>query len=171
MKILAFTFGSILLAGLQVANAEPKDRSSQDQAFVNEAARGGKMEVELGQLAERNASTPAVKEFGLRMVKDHTRLNNELGSVAASIGLQVPKDLSPDQQSEYAKLSKLSGKSFDKEYIDSMVKDHTDDLAAFKKAESATENSKLKKAIADAIPVIQEHLNMAKSDSEKVAVR
>jgi putative membrane protein len=72
------------------------------------------------------------------MVKDHTKLNNELGSVAASIGLQVPKDLLSDQQSEHAKLSKLSGKSFDKEYIDLMVKDHTDDLAAFKKAESAT---------------------------------
>jgi hypothetical protein len=52
-----------------------------------------------------------------------------------------------------------------------MVKDHTDDLAAFKKAKSATENNKLKKAIADAIPVIQEHLSMAKSDSAKVAVR
>ena len=129
------------------------------------------MEVELGRLAERNASTPAVKEFGSRMVKDHTRLNNEIGSVAASIGLQVPKDLLPDQQSEYAKLSKLSGNSFDKEYIDLMVRDHTDDLAAFKKAESAAENDKLKKAIAEAIPVIREHLNMAKSDSEKVAVR
>jgi putative membrane protein len=69
------------------------------------------MEVELGQLAERIASTPAVKEFGSRMVKDHTRLNNKHGSVAASIGLQVPKDLLPDQQSEHAKLSKLSGKS------------------------------------------------------------
>jgi len=156
---------------LSVAKADPTDKSSQDQAFVNEAARGGKMEVELGRLAERNASTPAVKEFGSRMVKDHTRLNTELGSVAASIGLQVPKDLLPDQQSEYAKLSKLSGKSFDKEYMDSMVKDHTDDLAAFKKAESGTENNKLKKAIVGAIPVIQEHLTMAKSDSEKVAVR
>lgn len=171
MKILAITFGSILIGGLQVANAERTDKSSQDQAFVNEAARGGKMEVELGQLAERNASTPAVKEFGSRMVQDHTRLNNELGSMAASIGLQVPKDLLPEQQSEYAKLSKLSGKSFDKEYIDLMVKDHTGDLAAFKKAEFATENNKLKKAIAEAIPVIQEHLSMAKSDSEKVAVR
>jgi putative membrane protein len=171
MKRLAITLGCLSIVGLSLAKAETTDKSSQDQAFVNEAARGGKMEVELGHLAERNASTPAVKEFGSRMVKDHTRLNNELGSVAASIGLQVPKDLLPDQQSEYANLEKLSGKSFDKEYMDSMIKDHTDDLAAFEKAESATQNNKLKKAIADAIPIIQEHLSMAKSDSQKVAVR
>jgi putative membrane protein len=90
------------------------------------------MEVKLGYLGEHNASDPAVKEFGSRMVKDRTKLNKELGSAAEMIGLQVPKDLSPDQQSEYDRLSKLSGKSFDKEYIESMVKDHKDDLAAFK---------------------------------------
>ena len=129
------------------------------------------MEVELGQLAERNGSASAVKEFGARMVKDHTRLNNELGSVATSIGLTVPTDLSADQRREYTTLSKMTGKSFDKEYIDMMVKDHTEDLAAFQKAESTAQNPKLKKAISDAMPVIQEHLNMAKSDSAKLAAR
>ena len=72
------------------------------------------MEVELGQLAERNGSAAAVKEFGARMVKDHTRLNNELGSVATSIGLTVPTDLSANQQREYTTLSKLTGKSFER---------------------------------------------------------
>src|ERR1700759_2472751 len=110
MKRLAISFGCIFVLGLSIASGGPTGQSSQDQAFVNEAGRGGKMEVELGQLAERNASMLAVRDFGSRMVKDHTKLNNELGTVAASIGLQVPKDLSPDQRSEYAKLSKLSGK-------------------------------------------------------------
>jgi putative membrane protein len=62
----------------------------------------------------------------------------------------------------------LTGENFDKEYIVLMVKDHTDDLAAFQKAESTTLDPKLKKAISGAIPVIQEHLNMAKSDAAKV---
>lgn len=113
----------------------------------------------------------AIKEFGARMVKDHTRLNNELGSVATLIGLTVPTGLLPDQQREYTKLSKLSGKKFDREYMDLMVKDHTSDLSAFQKEESTTQNPKLKKAISNAIPVIQEHLNMARSDSSKLAAR
>jgi predicted outer membrane protein len=52
-----------------------------------------------------------------------------------------------------------------------MVNDHTEDLAAFQKAESDVQNPKLKKAISSAIPVIQEHLNMAKADATKVAAR
>ena len=79
------------------------------------------------------------------MVKDHTRLNTELGSVAKSIGLTVPADLSADQQREYTNLSKLSGKTFDKQYIELMVNDHTEDLAAFRKAESDVQNPKAKK--------------------------
>jgi putative membrane protein len=171
MKRLAITIGCALIASLPVANAVGKDQSPEDQTFVNEASRGGKMEVKLGELAERNSASSEVKEFGAHMVKDHTRLNKELGSAATSIGLTVPTDLSEDQKAEYTKLSKLSGKSFDKEYIDLMVKDHTEDLAAFQKAESTAQDPKLKMAISSAIPVIQEHLNMAKSDAAKLGPR
>jgi putative membrane protein len=123
------------------------------------------MEVDLGRLAEQNASDANVKQFGARMVKDHTKLNSELGAVAKSIGLTVPTALSTEQQTDYAKLSRLSGTKFDKAYMDLMVKDHTGDLAAFRKEKEATQNPKLKRAVAKAIPIIQEHLNMAKSDS------
>jgi putative membrane protein len=122
MKRLAITIGCALIAALPVANAVGKDQSPEDQTFVNEASRGGKMEVKLGELAERNSASSEVKEFGAHMVKDHTRLNKELGPAATSIGLTVPTDLS-DQKAKYTKLSKLSGESFDKEYIDLMVKD------------------------------------------------
>jgi putative membrane protein len=118
MKKFAITIGCALISALPVANSLGKDTSAQDQTFVNEAARGGKMEVELGKLAERKGSSSDVKEFGAHMVKDHTRLNTELGSVAKSIGLTVPADLSADQQREYTNLSKLSGKTFDKQYIE-----------------------------------------------------
>jgi len=165
MKTFVITIGCALLVSLPAGIAFAKDVSSQDQTFVDDASRGGKMEVELGQLAQRNASSSTVREFGARMVKDHTRLNNELGSVATSIGLTVPTNLLSGQQSEYTKLSQLSGKKFDKEYMDLMVKDHVSDLSAFQKEESSTQDPKLRKAIATAIPVIREHLNMAKSDS------
>jgi putative membrane protein len=168
MKRFVISIGCALVTTLPIASAIGKDHSPEDQTFVNEASRGGIMEVKLGELAERNGLSSEVKEFGAHMVKDHTRLNKELGAAATSIGLTVPTDLSEDQKTEYTKLSKLSGKSFDKEYTDLMVKDHTKDLAAFQKAESTTQDPKLKTAISTAIPVIQEHLSMASSDASKL---
>jgi putative membrane protein len=116
MKIVTIVISTALLSGLPAAMAAVTDQSTHDQAFVDEAAYGGKMEVELGRLAEQNASNPKVKEFGARMVEDHTRLNAELGSVAKSIGLTFPTKLSAEQQTTYANLSKLSGTKFDKAY-------------------------------------------------------
>jgi putative membrane protein len=168
MKKLIARLGCIFLALLPVSHAASTDKSEADQHFVSEAARGGKMEVELGQLAQKNGSSPEVKQFGQQMVKDHTRLNDELGKAAKTAGLQAPTQLNSRQQAEFEALSKTSGKEFDSKYAQLMVKDHTNDLAAFKKAESTTHNPELKKAIADAIPVIQHHLEMAKTTAQKV---
>jgi putative membrane protein len=153
--------GSLVLILSTAPYAICQEKSS-DQQFVDEAARGGMFEVELGRIAEKNGTSSGVKQFGEQMVTDHTRLNNELGAAAKKDGLQVPTELSSKQSAEIRSLSKLSGKEFDSKYAQVMVKDHSEDLAAFQKAESSTEKPGLKKAIAGAIPVIQHHLEMAK---------
>ena len=162
MKKSIYSLAAVLLVFSSAPYAISSGKPSAGQRFVDEAARGGMMEVELGQLAQKNGSSGEVKQFGQQMVTDHTRLNDELGNAAKKDGVQVPTDLSGKQRAEIQSLSKVSGKEFDSKYKERMVKDHTNDLAAFKKAESTTEKPELKKAIADAIPVIEHHLEMAK---------
>src|SRR5690242_3779496 len=58
--------------------------------FANDAGAGGMMEVELGQLAEKNGSSPAVKNFGKMMVTDHSKLNDELKDLAAKKNITLP---------------------------------------------------------------------------------
>ena len=100
MKKIIVLIGAVVAGILPCAAMAETDRSTGDQAFVNDAARGGEMEVKLGQLAEKNGSSAAVKEFGSRMVKDHTRLNAELSATAKSVGLTVPDKISTEQQAE-----------------------------------------------------------------------
>ena len=47
------------------------------------------MEVKFGELADRSGLSLEVKELGVHMVKDHTRLNKELGAAATSMGLTI----------------------------------------------------------------------------------
>jgi putative membrane protein len=162
MKKVIVSLGSVLLILSSPANGICRDKSEADQEFVNEAAQGGMLEVELGQLALKNGASGEVKNFGQQMVTDHTRLNDELGNAAKKDGLEVPTALTAEQRAEIQSLSKISGKEFDSKYAQLMVKDHTHDLAAFRKEESTTERPDLKKAIANAIPVVEHHLEMAK---------
>lgn len=171
MKKCIVLIGAVVAGVIPCAAMAKTDRSTTDQAFVNDAARGGEMEVKLGHLAEQNGSSAAVKEFGSRMVEDHTRLNAELSATAKSVDLTVPDTISSEQQAEYDKLAMVDGTKFDTAYIHMMVKDHTNDLAAFQKEATATQDAKLKGAVETAIPVIEEHLKMAKNDSTKLAAR
>src|SRR6185312_6164785 len=79
------------------------------------------------------------------------------------VGLQVPPDLSAKQRAEIESLSKISGKEFESKYARLILEDHTNDLAAFRKAESTTQRPELKKEIAGAIPVIEHHWEMPRN--------
>src|SRR5450432_1540679 len=83
--------------------------ATTDDAFVKKAAQGGMAEVKLGQLAVDNGSNDAVKQFGQRMVTDHTKANGELKDAAAKENISVPTDINAKDQAIYDSLSKLSG--------------------------------------------------------------
>jgi putative membrane protein len=108
--------------------------SSGDQKFFMEAASGGMLEVELGQLALQKAQAVSVKDFGTRMVNDHGKGNEELKAYAQKKNLQMPAQMEHKHRSMVEKLAKLSGPDFDKKYMKMMVKDHEKDVKEFQKA-------------------------------------
>src|SRR6185437_6416420 len=101
-----------------------------DKQFVRNAVQGGLADVKLGTLAAEKGG-PSVKTLAQQLVDDHTVLNKEMAGVADAMGIMLPKKIDKASQSEYEKLSGLSGKDFDTEYISYMVKVHYQDLHAF----------------------------------------
>lgn len=127
--------------------------------FSKEAAQGGMMEVQLGQIAMKNGGSQAVKGFGKMMVDDHTQINNQLKDLASRKNVDIPTSVSDDQQKDIDKLSKETGKEFDKDYVKMMIKDHKDDIDAFKKAGDKISDSDYKSFIQNTVPTLQKHLN------------
>src|SRR5262245_53462471 len=52
----------------------PVALTSSEKDFMTNAARGGMLEVQLGNMAAQKASSPEVKQFGERMATDHGQL-------------------------------------------------------------------------------------------------
>jgi putative membrane protein len=126
------------------------------------AAQGNMAEVNGGTMASTKGTSPDVKNFGNRMVNDHGKALDELKQLAQTKGIALPADVNDEQKAEADKLSKLSGKDFDKEYTDAMVKDHEKDVAEFDKASKSAQDPDLKAWAAKVLPIIQDHLKMAK---------
>src|SRR5262245_30628089 len=84
---------SLLAVGQSYARSNAaRDLSAADKKFVMEAAAGGMMEVKLGEVAAQRGANAAVKEFGQRMVRDHSKANDELTKLAADKGITLPKE-------------------------------------------------------------------------------
>jgi putative membrane protein len=158
--ILALVIGAMSLAGATRAETTPTGEGSslsdKDKTFMKKAAKGGMMEVAMGQVAEQKAQSDDVKSFGKRMVTDHGNANDELRSIASKKGVQLP---SKEHTSKWTS---------DKAYMDTMVKDHEKDLAEFKEEASSGSDPDVKKFADDTAKVIQEHLDLAKEIDGKL---
>jgi putative membrane protein len=154
----------VLAVVLAVGCSSAKDSSK----FAANAAQGGMAEVEMGRLASEKAQNAAVKEFGQRMVADHSRANEELKGAASKKGIQLPADLNSHQKSEMEKLSKLSGPDFDKAYMSAMLKDHEEDVKAFQTQANQGTDPEIKAFAAKALPTLQAHLQLARDTAKRV---
>jgi putative membrane protein len=150
--------GLMMLAALlasQPGRAAPPDKS--DVKYVTETAQGLMSELKLGALAQQRASDPRVKDFGRQMVTDHGKDLEELKALAAKKGIALPQAMDADQRKEAAKLGKLSGKAFDREYVRYETKDHRDDIKEQKEEAGKTADPDLKAFAGKALATVTAH--------------
>ncbi len=142
--------------------------SHGDRKFIERAAKGGMAEVELGKLAQEKAASDQVKQFGKRMVDDHSKANDQLKSLAAAKGVQLPTELDRSDRREMDKLAKKSGADFDREYMSHMVSDHKKDVSDFKGEAKGATDADVKNFAASTLPTLEQHLDLAKSTEAAV---
>jgi putative membrane protein len=144
--------------------------SDQDRQFVAKALIGNKGEVELGNMALGKTKTANVKEFAQMMVDDHSKAYDELMQLASSKSISTTDTMATAEQiAAKEKLSKLSGKSFDKEYMSIMVKDHEKARDDFQNQATGGSDAELKAYAAKYLDGITKHLQRAR-EMDTVAV-
>src|SRR5690242_11844838 len=103
--------------------------NSQDLAFVQKATASGLAEVAEGQVAITKSLNPAVRNFGQRMVTDHTAANNQLSAIAAQVHIPQSPVLTGSEQQDVVTLETLSDPEFTRTYLDSIHPPKTLDQA------------------------------------------
>jgi putative membrane protein len=162
----------LALGPFSIARAEKAaSLSHADTSFLSDAAQGGMDEVRLGEMAEHNATNEHVRAFGKKMVDDHTRLGNQLETLASHKVYTLPGDISITQKASNKLLSVKTGRSFDESYVSSMVKDHKDDIAAFEKEANNGADADVRAWASQALPTLREHLRMAEELAHEMGVK
>jgi putative membrane protein len=118
-------------------------------------------EVELGNVAQQNASSDAVKQFGQRMVQDHSKASKELERLVSKKGIALSKTVDEEQRTDAVKFSKLSGPNFDRAYMREMVDDHKKTLEEFQHQADNAQDPDVRSFAVNSLPNLQDHLRQA----------
>ena len=160
-KAVQITCCAVFSIASLAVTASAKAATDDDKKFLAMASQSDQNEIALSKLAEAKATNPAVKAFATKMVSEHTKMSASMKPYADAWGLTPAAGPDADHQKEIDKLNGLSGKDFDKEYIDEMVSDHTKALDAFTKEAKDTKDTKFQATVIKGKTAVAAHKNMA----------
>jgi len=144
------------------------NKEEKDADFAVQAAEDGMFEVRVAQLAATNASSSEVKNFAKSIIADQSKVNEELRSLATSKNISLPASLSDHCQKKYDKIAAKSGREFDKDFSDLMVKDHKDVVDNFKKEAEKGNDADIKSFASRNLSRLEHHLAMSKDLEDMV---
>jgi putative membrane protein len=127
-----------------------------------------------GALAVQKGSSKDVKDFGKTMVNDHGGVNKQAVDLATKLGVtpednDISRQLKSGADANTAKLQGLSGKEFDRAYIENEVTYHqavADALTS--KLIPGAQNAELKALLEKSLPAFAAHLARAKEIQAKL---
>lgn len=153
------------LLGLAPAAHAANPNDAQIAAIVVAA---NTVDIDAGKQAESKTTSKDVRAFAERMVADHTSVNQQATALVQKLHVTpednaTSKSLREGGAATLAKLGKLSGKAFDKAYVDNEVKYHETVIDAVDKTLiPSASNADLKALLVKVRPVLEEHLEHAK---------
>jgi putative membrane protein len=146
--------------GQAPAAAQQPQTLASDSVFIQKVSSVGLLQVKLGQLAEKKGTSPAVVEFGKRMVADYSKANEELKAAAKAAGFAAPVLLRQDQQT-FELFTRTGGSSFDKKYMAEMVKQHREEVRLFQGQSAGGRIQSLKQLASRMLPEMEQRLSLA----------
>jgi putative membrane protein len=161
--VVVFVAGATLaLAGTARAQAPT------DPQIASIVVTANQVDIDAGKLASSKGSNADVKKFGAQMVTDHTGVNKQATALVTKLKV-TPEDnptaesLKKGGEENVATLKTLSGKAFDKAYIDHEVAYHQQVLDALDKTLIPNaQNAELKALLVKVRPAFVAHLEHAK---------
>jgi putative membrane protein len=163
MKSLSFISSMaalFLLAGVSTTLAADKPTDPQ---IAHIAYTAGVIDIKAGEQALKISKNKAVREFAQDMVKDHTAVNDKALALVKKLGVtpednDTSKSLAKQGEAKLAELGKLSGKKFDKAYIDNEVAYHkTVNSAVADTLIPSAQNTELKALLETGLKIFKGH--------------
>src|SRR4051812_5577693 len=97
------------------------------------------------------------------LVRDHRRAKLQAVPVARRHHLPVSAAMAPEARAERARLQRMHGVAFDREFARYMVEDHRKDIAEFEKEVASRDPADVRALARQTLPALRKHLATARA--------
>jgi putative membrane protein len=156
-----------LLAGCSGTNADTSKKSVplSDANIAAIVVGANNIDISAADIALQRSKNAEVRKFALRMKTDHKAVLNSAVKLVTRLGVtpvnnDLVATLSKQSQDHEANLRTLSGRAFDKSYIDHEVAYHKAVISVIEEQLIPSANNKeLKDTLISVLPAFKAHLN------------
>jgi putative membrane protein len=163
-----------LAAGAALAVAAPAQAAAPtDPQIAHIAYTAGNIDIAAAKQALKMSKNAAVRSFAQEMVRDHTAVNNKALALVKKLHVtpeanSTSASLTKAANAELAKLSKLKGAAYDREYVKNEVGYHKTVNGALEKTLiPSAKNAELKSLLQTGLKLFQEH----QAHAEQIAAK
>ena len=159
-------FRSLIFASaaiLTISTAAIAADAPTDPQIAHIAYTAGNLDIAAGKQALSKSHNKAVRAFAQQMVRDHTAVNNKALALVKKLHV-TPADnptsqgLTKAAAAERAKLAKMSGAAFDREYVNNEVAYHKTVNGALENTLiPSAKNAELKSLLETGLTLFKEH--------------
>jgi predicted outer membrane protein len=169
---LAALATALLFAVAGTARAQGGDTGTtpDTQKLLSQIHHLNQMDIEFGKLAQTNAQSKSVKQFGTSLVRDHEQADKKILDYATKNDIQLVEP-TPSNQMEQQEMNRqntalqqlpsLKGKDFDREFLTAMVSGHSSAITMLSTSAANIQDKKLKSIVTQLVPKLEAHQKLA----------
>jgi len=153
----------------QASGQEQREMQSPEhvQKCIREAASDNQFEIQAGQFVAEKAQNPQVKQLAQKLVQDHQRAQQQLQQIGGRENATAQGQLMPVQQAKLEALRQKQGEELETSFVFDSVGDHEKDVLKAQWQAQHEKNPQLQQYAQQQIPVLEEHLRMARMAAEQ----
>ena len=137
--------------------------SAKDVEFTSAVTNNALNKVNTGKMALEKSTNNRVKNFASMLVNDHTKLGNELNSIAKDKKITLPALSGMAEMRQADRLAMKQGNDFDKAYMDAMILDEKKALDICEGGSKTCKDVSLKAFAVKTLPVLKMHIDSAQA--------
>ncbi|WP_371786510.1 DUF4142 domain-containing protein [Streptosporangium subroseum] len=134
-----------------------------DRDLLVRVRLAGLWEIPVSQQAQQRAGSSRVKDVAMHLMTTHTTLDEQVRSVAAELGVDLPSQPNADQKGWMGQLSDKMGSDYDRAYANLLRQAHGKVFSVVAGVRSGTRNERVRAFAQQAINVVMTHITLLES--------